>query len=66
MRQRLVGFFIRVLVAMLMAALCAVAPLAVLVPVGVVQAQGPVIMLLLLCYIGKLLIDTFFYDHYRP
>ena len=49
-----------------MALLCAVAPLAALVPLGVVQAQVPVIMLILLCYLGKLLIDTLFYDHFRP
>lgn len=28
--------------------------------------QVPVVIFLLICYIGKLLIDTFFYDRYRP
>ncbi len=28
--------------------------------------QVPVVIFLLMCYIGKLLIDTFFYNHYRP
>jgi len=26
----------------------------------------PVVIFLLLCYTGKLLYDTLFYDHYRP
>jgi len=28
--------------------------------------QVPLIVFLLLCYIGKLLIDTFFYNRYQP
>ncbi len=28
--------------------------------------QVPVVIFLLICYIGKLLIDTFFYNRYRP
>ena len=51
---------------MAMALLCAIVPLAALVPIGIVQAQLPVIMLILLCYLGKLLIDTLFYDRFRP
>lgn len=51
---------------MAMALLCAIAPLAAVVPIGIVQAQVPVIMLILLCYLGKLLIDTLFYDRFRP
>jgi hypothetical protein len=27
--------------------------------------QVPLIIFLLVCYIGKLLIDTFFYNHYK-
>jgi len=66
MGKRLAGFIIKGFIAILMAMLCAVVPLAALAPSAIVRAQGPVIMLLLLCYLGKLLIDTFFYDHYRP
>ena len=66
MKKRLTGLVIKSLVSIGMALLCAVAPLAALVPIGVVQAQIPVIMLILLCYLGKLLIDTLFYDHFRP
>ena len=64
--KRLGNLVIKSVVAVAMALLCAVAPLAALVPLGVVQAQVPVIMLILLCYLGKLLIDTLFYDHFRP
>jgi hypothetical protein len=64
--KRFAGLVIKSLVAVAMAVLCAIAPLAALVPVGIVQAQLPVIMLILLCFLGKLLIDTFFYDHFRP
>lgn len=28
--------------------------------------QVPVVIFLLICYIGKLMIDTFFYDHFQP
>ncbi|HEX2913864.1 MAG TPA: hypothetical protein VH186_23875 [Chloroflexia bacterium] len=28
--------------------------------------KNPVIIFLLVCYIGKTLLDTFFYDHYQP
>jgi hypothetical protein len=64
--KRLSSLVIKALVAMAMALLCAIAPLAALAPIGIVQAQVPVIMLILLCYLGKLLIDTLFYDHFRP
>jgi hypothetical protein len=64
--KRLSNLVIKAIVAVAMALLCAVAPLAALVPIGAVQAQLPVIMLMLFCYLGKLLIDTLFYDHYRP
>jgi hypothetical protein len=28
--------------------------------------QVPVVIFVFICYVGKLLIDTFFYNHYRP
>jgi len=28
--------------------------------------QVPVVVFVFICYIGKLLMDTFFYDHYQP
>jgi hypothetical protein len=28
--------------------------------------KNPVVVFLLICYIGKILLDTLFYDHYRP
>jgi len=64
--KRLGSLVIKAVVAMAMALLCAIAPLAAVVPIGIVQAQVPVIMLILLCYLGKLLIDTLFYDRFRP
>ena len=30
------------------------------------QVQAPLTGLVLICYLGKLLYDTLFYDHYRP
>ena len=63
---RLPGLIVKAVCAVALALLCAVAPLAQLVPVGLVQVQVPVVMVILFCYLGKLLIDTFFYDHFRP
>lgn len=28
--------------------------------------KNPLIVFLLVCYLGKILLDTLFYDHYRP
>jgi hypothetical protein len=28
--------------------------------------KNPIIIFLLVCYIGKTMLDTFFYDHYQP
>jgi hypothetical protein len=52
--------------AVLLAAACALLPLAEWVPFWLVQVQVPFTGLLLVCYLGKLLYDTLFYDHYRP
>ncbi len=35
-------------------------------PSTVQSWKNPVVILLLVCYIGKNLLDTIFYDHYRP
>jgi hypothetical protein len=64
--SRLTRFIVRSLFAISLALLCAIAPLAQIVPNEFVQAQVPVVTLILLCYLGKLLIDTLFYDHFRP
>jgi hypothetical protein len=26
----------------------------------------PIVVFILICYLGKLLFDTFFFDHYKP
>jgi hypothetical protein len=64
--SRLPGLVVKAFFAVALALLCAVAPLAQVLPAGFAQAQVPVVMLILLCFLGKLLIDTFFFDHYRP
>jgi len=35
-------------------------------PAWLADVQAPVVVFLLVCYIGKLLYDTLFYDHYVP
>lgn len=58
---------IRVVIAALLAWILATVPLPQLAPqTWVAFVQVPVVVFFLICYIGKLLIDTLFYDHYKP
>ncbi|MBI4787978.1 MAG: hypothetical protein HY782_13150 [Chloroflexi bacterium] len=61
------SLIVRVVVATGVAWMLATAPLP-LVPshVWVAYVQVPLVVFVLICYIGKLLIDTFYYDHYKP
>ncbi len=57
----------RVIAATLVAWVIASAPLPrVASETWVAYVQVPVVIFLLICYLGKLLIDTFFYNHYEP
>ena len=67
MRRRLQSLAIRVTIATLVAWVIATMPLPVIAPERLVAfIQVPIAVFVLICYVGKLLIDTFFYDHYQP
>lgn len=67
MRRRLQSLAIRVTIATLVAWVIATMPLPVIAPERLVAfIQVPIVVFFLICYIGKLLIDTFFYDRYQP
>jgi hypothetical protein len=66
MRERLTPFLIRLFIATLVAWMLATVPLPRLTSQQwFAYMQVPLIIFLLVCYIGKLLIDTFFYNHYK-
>ncbi len=59
--------FLRVIAATAVAWVIATVPLPQVAPyMWFAYVQVPVAIFLLICYLGKLLIDTLFYDHYRP
>ena len=67
MGRRLRSLVVRVAIATLIAWLLAVVPLPSLAPQQwVAFVQVPIVIFFLICYIGKVLIDTLFYDHYQP
>ncbi|MBI5650287.1 MAG: hypothetical protein HZC40_07575 [Chloroflexi bacterium] len=66
MRERLTPFLIRFFIATLIAWMLATVPLPRLTAQQwFAYIQIPIIIFLLVCYIGKLLIDSFFYNHYN-
>jgi hypothetical protein len=66
MASRLQSFIIRLFIATLIAWILATVPLPRLTSQQwFAYIQVPLIIFLLVCYIGKLLIDTFFYNHYK-
>ncbi len=67
MRERWRSLIVRAVIASLLAWVLATVPLPI-VPAHLWLSfvQVPVAVLVLICYIGKLLIDTFYFDHYRP
>ncbi len=67
MRGRWRSLIIRVLVATFVAWIIAVAPMPRFPSQSwFAHIQVPIAIFLLICYIGKLMIDTFFYDRYKP
>lgn len=64
MTHRIVYFAERLLIALGLAAALALAPLPLWTPTMVVHVHIPLIVFLLICYIGKLIMDTLFFDRY--
>lgn len=60
--RRLLG---RLALAAALTFLCAVLPLPFWTPVWFAYYQVPLAVLLFVCYLGKLLYDTLFYERYR-
>ena len=67
MNTRWQSFIVRLVFAALVASFLATVPLPRL-PSGTWFAyiQVPIVVFLFICYVGKLLIDTFYYDRYKP
>jgi len=68
MRRRWRSLVIRVVIATLIAWILATVPIPVpRIPMQtwVVFVQVPIVAFVLICYIGKLLVDTLFYDHHK-
>lgn len=67
MRKRLRSLLLRVIVAAVIAWILATMPLPPIAPQKFfAYVQVPIVVFVLVCYIGKLMIDTFFYNHYQP
>lgn len=66
MLRRLWSLAVRALAAVALAIIIMLLPPPERFPAWVGQVQVPVVVFLLVCYIGKLLYDTLFYDHYPP
>jgi uncharacterized membrane protein YhdT len=64
MTHRIVYFAERLLIALGLATALGVAPLPRWTPAMLFNVQIPLIILLLVCYMGKLIIDTFFYNRH--
>ncbi len=54
----------RLALAIAIALLVAFLPLPLWTPHWVAYIQVPIVVFLLVCYLGKLVLDTFFYDRY--
>jgi len=66
MLHTLVRLLIRILMAVVIAVLVMLLPIPAPAPAWLPEWHVPIVVVLLVCYIGKLLYDTLFYDHYRP
>ncbi|MCI0475427.1 MAG: hypothetical protein L0Y55_04215 [Anaerolineales bacterium] len=67
MRGRWRGVIVRMGIAALIAWIFATASLPFIpAPKWFAFVQVPFVIFVFICYIGKLLIDTFFYNHYKP
>ena len=66
MGTRLRSLAIRVIVATAVAWVLATVPLPQIAPQTLVAfIQVPIVIFALICYIGKVLFDTLFFDHYK-
>jgi hypothetical protein len=66
MSRRWRSFFLRVATAVVVAWIIATVLMPYIAPhVWFSFILVPIIVLILICYLGKLLIDTMFYDHYN-
>lgn len=66
-RSRLQKLIVQSFIASLIAWILTNVPVAEIAPrTWFAFIQVPLIVFVLLCFIGKLLIDTFFYDRYQP
>ncbi len=60
------SFAIRVVIALLLAWLLASVPVRFITPEKwVAFVQVPIVVFFLVCYLGKVLVDTLFFDHYQ-
>ncbi len=66
MMHRIVLLVVRVLMATAVAIIILLLPPPPQLPVWVARVQMPLTIFVLVCYTGKLLYDTLFYDHYQP
>lgn len=67
MFTRLRSIVLRVVIATLIAWIIAIIPIPAFAPhTWFVFVQVPIVVFFLICYIGKLIVDTFFYNHYQP
>lgn len=64
MSDKLRRFLKHLLIAVALAIVIALAPLPVWTPKWFAYVQVPIVMFFLVCYMGKLLLDTFFYDRH--
>ena len=66
MRQRLTALISQSVFAALVAWFILTAPLPAIAPnTWFAYLKVPIVVFILICYMGKLLFDTFFYDHYK-
>lgn len=66
-QKRWRSLLLRVFIAILIAWVLATVPIPRMAPhTWFAYVQVPIVIFLLICYIGKLMIDTFFYDRYNP
>jgi hypothetical protein len=72
MTRRLIGFVLRVILATLLAWFLYITPVAIYIvtdgapPLAAQMWWGAFLGFLLVVYIGKSMVDTFFYNRYRP
>jgi len=64
MSHRLARLALRLLIAGTVAVVIALAPLPLWSPQWVIHVHVPLVVFVLVCYAGKLILDTFFYPRY--